>query len=313
MNDPSVTDPAAGVPTCYRHAGRETWVRCQRCERPICPDCMRDAAVGFQCPSCVSEGAKQTRSGRTAYGGVRSTNPALTSIALIVTNAAVWLAILATGWQGSDLIRRLALVPVGTCEAGEGFFYPDISDPATCELAADGLWMPGVADGAYWQLVTSAFTHVDIWHIGFNMLALWVLGPQLEMVIGRARFLALYLLSALAGSTVVFWLAAENSATLGASGATFGLMGALLVVAFKVGGDVRQILTWLGINVAITVLGSQFISWQAHLGGLLGGMAIAAVLVYAPRARRTPVQVAGLVGLAVLLAVLIALRTAALA
>ena len=276
---------------------------------------MRDAAVGFQCPSCVSEGSKQTRSGRTAYGGRRSSNPALTSIALIVTNAAVWLAILATGWQSSELIRRLALLPVGSCESTDdpSRYYPGAVE-ATCVAGTggDGRWLSGVSDGAYWQLITSAFTHVDIWHIAFNMLALWVLGPQLEAAIGRLRFLALYLLSALAGSTVVYWLAAETGATLGASGATFGLMGALLVIAFKVGGDVRQIMTWLGINVVITVLGSQFISWQAHLGGLLGGMAIAAILVYAPRARRTQVQAVGLVSLTALLAALIVLRTASL-
>lgn len=274
---------------------------------------MRDASVGFQCPSCVSEGAKQTRSGRTPYGGVRSSNPALTSIVLIATNVAVWLTIVATGWQSSDVIRRLALVPTGTCAAGEGMYYPNVSDASTCNVVPDGNWLPGVADGAFWQLITSAFTHVDIWHIGFNMLALWVLGPQLEMAIGRARFLALYFLSALAGSTAVYWLASESGATLGASGATFGLMGALLVIAFRVGGDVRSIMTWLGINVVITVLGSQFISWQAHLGGLLGGLAIAAILVYSPRTRRTQVQALGLVGLAALLVLLIAVRTAALA
>lgn len=277
---------------------------------------MRDAAVGFQCPSCVSEGSKQTRSGRTAYGGQRSANPALTSIALILSNVGVWLAILATGWHSSELIRRLALLPAGTCESSSepSRYYPGAME-ANCAVSTggDGTWLSGVSDGAYWQLITSAFTHVDVWHIAFNMLALWVLGPQLEAAIGRVRFLALYLLSALAGSTAVYWLAAENGATLGASGATFGLMGALLVIAFKVGGDVRQIMTWIGINVVITVLGSQFISWQAHLGGLLGGMAIAAILVYAPRTRRTQVQALGLVGLTALLAVLIVLRTASLA
>lgn len=309
-----MSNPTDSAPTCYRHDGRETWVRCQRCERPICPDCMRDAAVGFQCPSCVSEGAKQTRSGRTAYGGARPGNPALTSMALIATNVAVWLAIVATGWQSSDLIRRLALVPLGTCASEQGGYYPNLTSEALCQRFAqgDGTWVPGVADGAYWQLITSAFTHVDIWHIGFNMLALWVLGPQLELAIGRVRFVALYLLSALAGSTMVYWLAAESGATLGASGATFGLMGALLVIVFKVGGDVRTILTWLGINVVITVLGSQFISWQAHLGGLLCGMAIAAVLVYSPRPRRTLLQTLGLGAITVLLALLIALRTAQL-
>ena len=278
---------------------------------------MRDAAVGFQCPSCVSEGAKQTRTGRTPYGGMRSANPALTSIVLIVSNVAVWLAILATGWRSSELIRTLALTPLGTCESTSdpSQYYPFATDSALCatQTVGDGQWLPGVADGAFWQLITSAFTHVDIWHIGFNMLALWVLGPQLELAIGRARFLALYLLSALAGSTLVYWLASETGSTLGASGAVFGLMGALLVIAFKVGGDVRNILTWIGINAVITVVGASFISWQAHLGGLLGGMAIAAVLVYSPRTRRTQVQVLGLAGLTAVLAVLILLRTAALA
>ena len=262
MSEPTAPESPAGVPTCYRHAGRETWIRCQRCERPICPDCMRDAAVGFPCPSCVSEGAKQTRTGRTAYGGQRSANPALTSIVLIASNVAVWLAILATGWRSSDLIRTLALTPLGTCASEQGGYYPAITNEQNCQFYAstDRHWVAGVADGAYWQFITSAFTHVDIWHIAFNMLALWVLGPQLELAIGRTRFLALYLLSAIAGSTMVYWLASETGSTLGASGAVFGLMGALLVIAFKVGGDVRNILTWIGINAVITVVGAAFIS-----------------------------------------------------
>ncbi|HXH80960.1 rhomboid family intramembrane serine protease [Nocardioides sp.] len=315
MSAPTPPESAAGVPICYRHAGRETRIRCQRCERPICPECMRDASVGFQCPSCIKEGSKQTRSGRTAYGGRRSDNPMQTSIVLIGMNLAVWLAILATGWRSSDLINRLALAPRGTCESvsDPSSYYPGAPEDVCAAVGGgDGEWVPGVADGAYWQLITSAFTHVDVWHIGLNMLLLWILGPQLESSLGRARFLALYLLSALAGSAVVYWFAAETSATLGASGAGFGLMGALLVVAIKVRGDVRQILIWIGINVVITVVGSQFISWQGHLGGFLGGLAVAAILVYSPRTRRTQVQVLGLVGITFLLVALIVLRTAAL-
>ena len=126
------------------------------------------------------------------------------------------------------------------------------------------------------------FTHVEVWHIGFNMLALWFLGPQLEAVLGRTRFLALYFVSLLAGSALVYWLAAEDSATLGASGAIFGLIGALLVVAYKVGGDVRGLMVWLGLNVVITFLFPN-VSWQGHLGGFVGGVLVGAVLVYAPR------------------------------
>jgi hypothetical protein len=68
MSDPA---PAGAVPSCYRHPGREAYIKCQRCGRVICPDCMRDSAVGFQCPECVKEGSRSTRSGRTAYGGLR--------------------------------------------------------------------------------------------------------------------------------------------------------------------------------------------------------------------------------------------------
>jgi len=301
-----------GVPTCYRHPDRESHIRCQRCARPICPDCMRDAAVGFQCPDCVAEGRRATRSGRTAYGGLRPGNPGLTSLVLIAVNVAVWLLVLATGGSGSRWVGRLALLPVGRCETGDGSsFYPNLPE-AACGVAIRGTqWVPGVADGAWWQLLTSAFTHVQPWHIGFNMLALWVLGPQLELAVGRVRFLALYLLSGLAGSTLVYWAAGEHTATLGASGAVFGLMGALLVVALKVRADVQGLLVWLGLNFLLTVVWSN-ISWQGHLGGFLGGLPIAAVLVLPPRRLRTPVQAAGLAAVAVALLAAVALRTAVL-
>jgi membrane associated rhomboid family serine protease len=153
------------------------------------------------------------------------------------------------------------------------------------------------------------FTHVEIWHIGFNMLALYVLGPQLEMVLGRARFLALDLLSGLVGSAVVYWLAAESSVTVGASGSLFGLMAALLVVAVKARGDVQGLLTLVAINVAITIFGRGFISWQGHLGGFVGGLLLALVLVYAPRANRTSWQVLGVSLIALATAAAVVART----
>ncbi len=306
--------PEAGVPTCYRHPGRESHIRCQRCDRPICPDCMRDAAVGFQCPSCVHEGSRSTRSGRTAYGGLRPGNAGITSMVLIGINAAVWLFIMATGGAASAWIGRLALLPTGRCVPVDSpnQYFPGLHSEAVCTSSSAREWVSGVSDGAWWQLMTSTFTHVEIWHIGFNMLALWVLGPQLELAIGRARFLALYLLSGLAGSVCVYWLAPTDGSTLGASGAIFGLMGALLVLAFKVGGNMQPILMWIGLNFLITVVGRGFISWQGHLGGFLGGVLIAAVLAYSPRQRRTAWQVAGLGAFAVVLLVAVVARTAAL-
>jgi membrane associated rhomboid family serine protease len=253
---------------------------------------MRDAAVGFQCPECLKEGSRTTRSGRTAYGGLRPGNAAITSMVLIGLNALVWLAIVSSGGSRSRLVDILSLRPNGLCVLPGGGGY-EISQQVCQQAAGGGRFLPGVVDGAYWQLLTSTFTHVEIWHIGFNMLALWVLGPQLELALGRVRFLALYLLSALTGSVAVYWFSATNSSTVGASGAIFGLMGALLVIAYKVRGDVQQILIWIGINAVLTFTVSD-ISWQGHLGGFLGGVVIAGLLAYAPRERRTVIQVAGL-------------------
>ena len=139
------------------------------------------------------------------------------------------------------------------------------------------------------------FAHVEILHIGFNMLALWVLGPQLEMVLGRLRFAALYLLSGLVGSATIYLLAPGDSTSLGASGAIFGLMAALLVVALKAHADISQLMIWIGINAALTFFSSG-ISWQAHVGGFVGGLVLACILVYAPRENRNAWQAAGFAG-----------------
>ncbi len=310
MSTEPTPPPPAGpeVPTCYRHPGRESYIRCQRCEKTICPDCMRDAAVGFHCPDCVAEGARTTRQGRTAYGGVRSGNPALTSMVLIGLNAAVFVAVVASGGLAGRLIDRFALMLGSRCDPiGQSGYFPRVPNEASCVTDVGGTWVIGVADGAVWQLVTSMFTHVEIWHIGFNMLALWFLGPQLELAIGRVRFLALYLLSGLAGAAMVVWLTGSQVQTFGASGAIFGLMGALLVVVVKVGGNVSTIAGWLLINAVITITFPN-ISWQGHLGGFLGGALIAAVIAYAPRRRRGTWQLAGIVTIGLLVVALIAAR-----
>jgi membrane associated rhomboid family serine protease len=257
---------------------------------------MQPAAVGFQCPNCVREGSRGTRSARTPYGGQRTGNPALTSQVLVAINVVVWVLILATGGAGSTLVDRLALTPVGAV-----FGRPD----------GTVFEVTGVADGAVWQLLTSMFAHVSPFHIGFNMLVLWTLGPQLELAVGRIRFLAIYLLSGLAGSAAVLWLSPVHGSTLGASGAIFGMLGALLMIAIKVRGDVRGIATWIGINFVLTFVIAN-ISWQGHLGGFVGGLLVGAAVVYAPRQRRAVWQAAGAGAVAVLVAVATALRIAQL-
>ncbi|MFL6062875.1 MAG: rhomboid family intramembrane serine protease [Marmoricola sp.] len=291
-----MSEPTAAVPVCYRHPDRETGIRCQRCERPICPDCMNSASVGFQCPSCIKEGAKSTRSGRLPYGGAMSIDARITTFVLIGLNVLVWLLIQADGGNGSSLVDKLAITPdFGFHSTGDG----------------GATLYDGVASGAWWQVITSAFTHVTPLHIASNMLALYFIGPALESVLGRARFLTLYLVSGIAGSAGVMLFANEHQATLGASGAVFGLLGALAVVTFKIGGDWRNVLIWIALNLVLTFTLSN-ISWQGHLGGLAGGTLIGLGFVYAPKANRTVIQfaVAGAV-LAVSLA-LILVRVAAL-
>lgn len=265
---------------CYRHPDRPTYIRCQRCGRPICGDCMISAAVGFQCPDCVAGGARQTRQGQLPYGGRPARNPAATTIVLIAINVAVWALLNFSGMSGL-LFAAFALIP---------------------RLVAGGFWL---------QPLTSAFAHQEILHLGVNMLSLWFLGPPLEQALGRVRFLSIYLISALTGSTAVMWFSDPLSATLGASGAIFGLIGSLLVIVLKIRGDVRNVLMWLGINLVFTFVGSG-ISWQAHVGGLIGGLLTTVIVVYAPRDNRTRVQVGGLVGVLALAIVLIAVRAALL-
>lgn len=235
---------------------------------------MRSAAVGFQCPDCVREGARSTRQGRTPYGGKRVEDPRTTTFVLIGLNAFVWVLILATGGGTSTLVDLFALLPDSARRP-----LPD----GTFEVVR------GVSGGAWWQLVSSMFTHVQPLHIGFNMLALYFLGPILESVLGRARFLAVYLVSGLAGSATVMLLSNPHGQTLGASGAIFGLMGALAVVALKVRGQVQTVLMWIGLNLVFTFTVSG-ISWQGHLGGLVGGVVLGAAMVYAPRSVRPQVQ-----------------------
>ncbi|MFG3004306.1 rhomboid family intramembrane serine protease [Streptomyces calvus] len=261
---------ARSVPVCYRHPDRETGVRCTRCERPICPECMVDASVGFQCPECVRSGtgtghAPSAALPRTIAGGTVAADPRLLTKILLGINVAVFLAVQIR----PSLLRDLYLI---------GVWPPAPFLPSS-----------GVADGEWYRLVTSIFTHEEIWHIGFNMLSLWWLGGPLEQALGRARYLALYLISGLAGSALTYLLASGTTASLGASGAIFGLFGATAVLMRRLRYDMRPIIALLVINLIFT-FGWSNIAWQAHIGGLVAGVVIGYAMVHAPRERRTLVQ-----------------------
>ncbi len=238
---------------------------------------MLDAAVGHQCVECVSAGARTVKQPRTQFGGrIGSATPVVT-YTLIALNVLM--------------------------------FVGQIASPRL--EAALTMWSPAVADGQLYRLITSAFLHTGITHILFNMFALFVVGPPLEIWLGRLRFVALYLLSALGGSVLVYLFSPLNVPTVGASGAVFGLFAATFVVGKKVNVDIRWVVIMIVINLVITFTVPS-ISWQGHLGGLVTGGVVALAYAYAPRENRNLVQAGATVGILVLLAALIWWRTAEL-
>jgi membrane associated rhomboid family serine protease len=244
-------------PVCYRHPDRRAGVACQRCERPICVDCMHTASVGHHCPECVKRG------GQKIYTASQlRTRPIVTEVLLGINVAVFVVGMVVSGGQaaggsGGDLLDR------------------------------GGLSAFDVASGEWYRLITSGFLHVNLVHLGLNMLLLWVLGRMLEPAIGSGRFLLLYVTSLLAGSFGVVIL--DPGRTVGASGAVFGLMGAAVVAQRYAGIDPWRsgIGPTIGINLLFTFL-IPGISIGGHVGGLLGGALAAFLLLGLSRQTGSP-------------------------
>lgn len=296
MSDQTPVAPhgdAMTEPVCPRHTDRVAYVRCQRCSRPTCPECQRPAAVGIQCVDCVAEGMKQVRQGRTVFGGQVAYGRPLVTMTII-------------GICGVVFLGQLAI----------------------SRLTGDVAFMPYLGASEPWRFLTAAFAHSTsmIFHIAFNMYALWLMGSYLEPLLGRARFLALYLIAALGGSVVYLLMAPGRTLeqfyagqggmwftpTVGASGAVFGLFGAYLVLNRRLGRSSAGMLVLIGINGVLGFIIPN-IAWQAHLGGLVVGAACAAVVAYTGQKRdplapastkgKQSVHWVGLAGLTVLLVV----------
>ncbi len=256
----------ATAPSCYRHPGRETNIRCVRCGRPICADCMVDAPVGFQCPECVRAGARGTAERRTVLGGRVTNDPAAVTKVLLALNAVVYVATLTV----DTVFEKLALVSLATSPGGA----------------------IGVAAGEWYRLLSAPFLHLQVWHIALNLYALWLVGPPLEALLGRWRYAALYLVSAVAGSAASVLFLPPGVPSLGASGAVFGLLGATFVVGRRLDRD-TSVATSMIVLSAVLGFVLPNIDWRGHLGGLIGGAMIGAVMAYAPRKGRTAASVAG--------------------
>jgi len=261
------------APTCKNHPDRMTYVRCQRCGEAICPQCTNQAAVGVQCPQCVRGGQAQVRPATTVAGGRVTHGRPIVTLTVIALCVVMFVAQLSLGWD--DFTSKLVFAPSRAQDEPYRFLTGAFLH------AADGGWLV---------------------HILFNMMALWAIGPQLEAALGRWRFIVLYLLAAVGGNvSVLLFSSIEhgswNVGTLGASGAIFGLFGALVPIIRKVGGDLRSIYGLIGINLVIGFMVPN-VSWEGHLGGLVTGLVLGTVFVRAPREKRTLYAIGGSVLLA---------------
>jgi membrane associated rhomboid family serine protease len=252
---------------CYRHPDRQSFVLCQRCGRTICPACQTPAAVGVHCPECVKE-ARQTMP-RTRPAVVtsmrrlgRSDSPVVT-YSIIALCVVIFIAELVTGSTRGVVFQDL--VYYGPLTATEP-----------------------------WRIVTSLFLHLSVLHILFNMYSVFVFGPMLERMLGRARFAALFLLSGIGGSVAVL-LIAPATPVAGASGAIFGLLGAYFVIQRHLGGNNVQLLIVIGLNLVISFIIPN-IAWQAHIGGLIVGALIGLIFVRTRNRSQRGIQLASLGG-----------------
>lgn len=271
---------------CYRHPDRQSFVLCQRCLRTICPECQTQAAVGVICPECLADQQRaQTPAQRKAERRwARPRALTATDSRPLVTYAIIAITALAF---------LVGLIP----GVGEGvrdtlaFWAPSLYPELT------GTFEP-------WRLLTVSLVHGSFWHIGLNMLALWMIGRSLEPLLGRWRFLTLYVLSTLGGSVAVSLLS-FTTPVVGASGAIFGLFGALIVIGRHIGANIAGIAIILAVNLAIGFIPGFNVSWQAHVGGLVVGALVGLIYARTRSIRRRPLQIALLIALAVVLLALL--------
>lgn len=257
---------------CYRHPDREAYVRCQRCERLICPDCQVESAVGFL---CIEDAGKQPPRNRGRIAATFDGRPLVTQVLLVVTVAIYALQILSGGW----LTNLLAFQP------------------------AAGILEP-------WRFITTGFVHSDsllsnptsVLHLVLNMYTLYIFGQALEPMLGRWRFLALYLISILGGSIAVMWLSSPVQVVVGASGGAFGLMAAYLVVLRSIGANSNSMVGVIAINLVFSFI-SPSISWEAHVGGLALGALVALLYSKTRDLQRQKLQVLGLAGIVLALVI----------
>src|SRR5829696_7481051 len=283
---------------CYRHPDRETGLSCSECDRPICYECMTPAPVGLRCPehSGKAQGVRKvTQAAERAVTGAGGRRVNAVTMALIGINIAVYLAELGAGGtiNGTSnwIFDHGASVLSGVYQDGQLYPVPE-------NVFAPGVDFVGFAHGEWWRIFTPMFLHYGPFHLAMNMYSLFFAGSILEWQIGRWRFLLLYLVAGLAGSAGAF-LWNPDSIGVGASGAIFGVLGALYVLERR--GNIAtggQIAALIVINLIFTFALSSYISVGAHVGGLIGGVAVMFLMLRASRSAAIAVGAAAAVTVA---------------
>jgi len=304
------------VHRCYRHPDRETGVSCSNCGRPICYECMTAAPVGFRCPECMAEQRGGLRS-VGGVGGVHTVRRAASRRPTVITRQqtrARWQSGLGFGtYAAANQVTRVlvgvnVLMFIVELVVSAGGFG-GVSNRAAVDLG--GLVPVYIATRhQYWRLFTAMFLHASLFHILFNMWALYVVGSYLEAVAGRGKYLIIYFVSGLAGNVLGYLFGPPNSVMIGASTAIFGLFGALFVYSYNnrhtmAGMMLRNIGFIIAINLVFTFM-SPSISWQGHIGGLVGGVAVMEALsLFGRKDPRAPFEARDLSALALVVAVLV--------
>lgn len=249
---------------CYRHPDRPTALSCTRCGRSACPECLRPASVGQHCVDCVAQANAAQRATAPTVAG-RDSKPVVT-YTLIAINVLVFGAVmLQAGGTGTRDLLSSTIYTNGVLVNGGGF------------------------DNQYWRLLTSGFLHQSVPHLALNMFSLYIIGADLERVLGRGRYLAIYLVGLLGGSAAIMALQQEPTLTAGASGAIYGLMGALFVILVRLKAPLTTVIVIIVVNILFSVTVPN-ISILGHLGGLVFGAASAAVVVWLPTAVLPPAK-----------------------
>ena len=264
---------------CYRHPDRQSFILCQRCGRTVCAECRVMAPVGVHCPECMTEARESAP--RVAPAALTAVRRLTRADAPIVTYSIIALCVLVF----------IAEVLTGVLGAGDlGVVFWGLA------------FLPPYAVAEPWRMITSIFVHMTVLHILFNLYSLFILGPELEKLLGRARYVTLFLLAGLGGSVAVLFLAPDTVVS-GASGAIFGLFGAYFVIVRHLGGGSRQMLIVIAINVVIGFIVPN-IAWEAHIGGLIVGAGVAYLFVRTRERRLRNRQIALVAAVAVVLVVL---------